>query len=134
MVEQMDVFLPLSNRKIFLFQLFCLLLFDNFTFMKAIKKIEVNTKNKKSLLLTEKKWLEDFLKLRKDVLSFFVELKHINESKEYVQYYNYERYHESLKNVTPAEVYFGTAERKLRKRKMTKNSTLKARKKQYQNF
>jgi hypothetical protein len=102
--------------------------------MKAIKKIEVNTKNKKSLLLTEKKWLEDFLKLRKDVLSFFVELKHINESKEYVQYYNYERYHESLKNVTPAEVYFGTAERKLRKRKMTKNSTLKARKKQYQNF
>ena len=130
----MDVFLPLSNRKIFLFQLFCLLLFDNFTFMKAIKKIEVNTKNKKSLLLTEKKWLEDFLKLRKDVLSFFVELKHINESKEYVQYYNYERYHESLKNVTPAEVYFGTAERKLRKRKMTKNSTLKARKKQYQNF
>ena len=39
-----------------------------------------------------------------------------------------------LKNVTPAEVYFGTAERKLRKRKQTKNRTLKARKKQYQNF
>ena len=54
--------------------------------------------------------------------------------KEFVQYYNYERYHESLKNVTPAEVYFGTAERKLRKRKQTKNRTLKARKKQYQNF
>jgi hypothetical protein len=52
--------------------------------MKAIKKIEVNTKNKKSLLLTEKKWLEDFLKLRKDVLSFFVELKQIKESKEYL--------------------------------------------------
>ena len=45
-----------------------------------------------------------------------------------------ERDHESLKNVTPAEVYFGTAERKLRKRKQTKNRTLKARKKQYQNF
>ena len=58
-------------------------MFDNLTFMKAIKKIEVNTKNKKSLLLTEKKWLEDFLKLSKDVLSFFVEVKHINESKEY---------------------------------------------------
>jgi putative transposase len=54
--------------------------------------------------------------------------------KEFVQYYNYERYHESLKNVTPAEVYHGTAERKLRKRKMTKNRTLKARKKQYQKF
>jgi len=54
--------------------------------------------------------------------------------REFVQYYNYKRYHESLKNVTPAEVYFGTAERKLRKRKQTKNRTLKARKKQYQNF
>ena len=54
--------------------------------------------------------------------------------REFVQYYNYKRYHESLKNVTPAEVYFVTAERKLRKRKQTKNRTLKARKKQYQNF
>ena len=52
--------------------------------------------------------------------------------KEFIQYYNYEHYHESLKNVTPAEVYFGPAERKLRKRKTTR--TLKARKKQYQNF
>jgi len=54
--------------------------------------------------------------------------------KEFVQYYNFERYHESLQNVTPSEVYFGTSERKLRKRKMTKKRTLKARKKQYQNF
>jgi len=54
--------------------------------------------------------------------------------KEFVQYYNYERYHESIKNVTPAEVYHGTAERKLKKRNMTKINTLKARKKQYQNF
>ena len=38
--------------------------------MKAIKKIEVNTKNKKSLLLTVKKWLEDYLKLEKNILSF----------------------------------------------------------------
>ena len=52
--------------------------------------------------------------------------------KEFVYYYNFERYHESLKNVTPAEVYFGTANRKLKQRKMTKNRTLKARKKQYQ--
>ena len=57
--------------------------------------------------------------------------KQIEEKmKEFVQYYNYE----SLKNVTLADVYFGTAERKLRKLKMIKNSTLNARKKQYQNF
>ena len=54
--------------------------------------------------------------------------------KEFVHYYNFERYHESLQNVTPAEVYFGTANRKFKQRKMTKNRTLKARKKQYQNF
>jgi hypothetical protein len=51
--------------------------------MKAIKKIEVNTKNKKSLSLTVKKWLEDYLKLEKNILSFVVEVKQIKESKEY---------------------------------------------------
>ena len=54
--------------------------------------------------------------------------------KEFVNYYNNERYHEAIQNVTPAEVYFGTAERKLKQRKMTKSRTLKARKKQFQNF
>lgn len=54
--------------------------------------------------------------------------------KEFVHYYNVERYHESLQNVTPSEVYFGTANRKIKQRKMTKNRTLIARKKQYQNF
>jgi CTP-dependent riboflavin kinase len=60
-----------------------------------------------------------------------------NESQgieEFVHYYNFERYHESLQNVTPSEVYFGTANRKIKQRKMTKNRTLKARKKQDQNF
>lgn len=52
--------------------------------------------------------------------------------KEFVQYYNYERYHESLQNVTPAEVYHGTAQRKLNKRSRTKIKTLHERKKQYQ--
>ncbi len=51
---------------------------------------------------------------------------------EFVQYYNNERYHESINNLVPADVYFGQAERKLKQRKMIKNRTLKARKKQYQ--
>jgi len=54
--------------------------------------------------------------------------------KEFVHYYNFERYHESLENVTPTEVYFGTANRKLKQRKMTKKKTMKARKNQFQNF
>ena len=52
--------------------------------------------------------------------------------KEFVRYYNFERYHESLQNVTPAEVYFGTANRKLKKRRITKEKTMKARKNQFQ--
>ena len=52
--------------------------------------------------------------------------------KEFVGYYNYHRYHESLQNVTPADVYFGTAERKLSRRIKIKNRTLNERRKQYQ--
>ena len=52
--------------------------------------------------------------------------------KEFVKYYNYERYHESIQNLTPAEVYYGRAERKLKMRKNVKNKTLNERKKQYQ--
>ncbi len=51
---------------------------------------------------------------------------------EFVYYYNNKRYHESLQNLTPAEVYHGKAESKLKQRRMTKSRTLKARKKQYQ--
>ena len=54
--------------------------------------------------------------------------------KEFVHYYNFKRYHESIKNLTPSEVYFGQAERKLKARRITKDRTLKARKKQYKNL
>ena len=57
-----------------------------------------------------------------------------SKMEEFVHYYNYERYHESLQNLTPSEVYFGIGEKKLKQRKMIKNRTLKARKKQYQKF
>jgi putative transposase len=46
-----------------------------------------------------------------------------------VKYYNNERYHESLKNLTPADVYFGRAERRLKHRKIVKLKTLNDRKK-----
>ena len=52
--------------------------------------------------------------------------------KEFVEYYNYKRYHESLNNLTPAEVYYGKTEQKLKQRSKTKIRTLQARKKQYQ--
>lgn len=51
---------------------------------------------------------------------------------EFVHYYNNKRYHESLQNLTPADVYFGRTERKLKHRKIVKMNTLKNRKKQNQ--
>jgi len=52
--------------------------------------------------------------------------------KEFVHYYNYQRYHESINNLTPSDVYYGYGTRKLKRRKAVKTKTLFERKKQYQ--
>ena len=43
---------------------------------------------------------------------------------EWVEYYNNQRYHEALENVTPADVYFGRAKEIIKKRNMLKEQTL----------
>jgi putative transposase len=45
----------------------------------------------------------------------------------FVHYYNHERYHESLNNLTPANVYFGRAQEVLTKRDRIKRRTLQHR-------
>jgi len=50
----------------------------------------------------------------------------------FVQHYNNHRYHESLNNVTPADVYFGRAETILRKREKIKKLTIRKRRLQHQ--
>ena len=52
--------------------------------------------------------------------------------KEFVDYYNNHRYHESLKNLTPADVFFGRDQKKLEKRKLIKIKTMKLRRNQHQ--
>jgi putative transposase len=52
------------------------------------------------------------------------------EVERFIEYYNNYRYHESLKNVTPADVYFGRMEEIQEKRHRTKMRTLELRKKQ----
>ena len=50
---------------------------------------------------------------------------------DFVEYYNYERYHESLDNMTPADVYFGRAEEVKTRREQIKQATLKKRRQQH---
>ena len=47
--------------------------------------------------------------------------------KNFVNYYNNERYHESLDNVTPADVYWGRKDRILKRREKTKILNMKMR-------
>ena len=49
----------------------------------------------------------------------------------FVHYYNYERYHESLGNLTPADVFYGRAEKIRRKREKIKRDTIRKRKEDY---
>ena len=62
------------------------------------------------------KWSKDFLPgdLERQIESF-------------VEHYNHERYHESLNNVTPADVYFGRAQSILNRRERIKEKTIKHR-------
>ena len=49
----------------------------------------------------------------------------------FVEHYNHERYHESLKNVTPADVYFGCAQSIINRRERIKEKTIQHRRLQY---
>jgi putative transposase len=51
-----------------------------------------------------------------------------NKISEFVDYYNNQRYHESLNNVTPADVYFGRDQEILKRRRKIKQQTLLKRK------
>ena len=50
---------------------------------------------------------------------------------EWVKYYNNQRYHESLENVTPADVYFGREKEIIKKRNKLKEQSLALRRQQY---
>jgi len=54
-----------------------------------------------------------------------------NRIEEFIDYYNYQRYHESLNNLRPADVYFGRGAKILKERKRIKQRTMEKRRKQY---
>lgn len=53
-----------------------------------------------------------------------------NALKQFVHYYNHERYHESLNNITPADMYFGRYHEIMDRRARIKHETLQQRRKE----
>ena len=79
-------------------------------------KIERYHRSMKNVLLLDNYYCPDELKAQIEA---------------FVEYYNYERYHESLDNVTPADVYTGRAVRIIEERQRIKERTMKLRKREY---
>jgi putative transposase len=52
----------------------------------------------------------------------------------FVDHYNHQRYHESLKNLTPADFYFGRGQSKLASRQRIKKRTSAKRRLHYQRY
>jgi len=50
---------------------------------------------------------------------------------QFVDYYNHDRYHESLKNLTPADVFYGRGQEILDQREKIKLATLAQRRKMH---
>jgi putative transposase len=59
--------------------------------------------------------------------NYFLPTELETEIARFVNYYNYQRYHESLDNLTPADVYLGRAKEVLTKRDQIKKQTLQQR-------
>ena len=59
------------------------------------------------------------------IVEMLSELRQAVES--FVEYYNHQRYHEALDNVTPADVYFSRKDGILARRKEARQKTLQAR-------
>jgi len=79
-------------------------------------KIERYHRSMKNILLLDNYYSPDELKL---------------QIEDFVKYYNNERYHESLENCTPADVYTGQNVRIIKERQQIKERTMKLRKRNY---
>jgi transposase InsO family protein len=79
-------------------------------------KIERYHRSMKNILLLDNYYSPDELRL---------------QIENFVEYYNNERYHESLENCTPADVYTGRNVRIVKERQRIKERTMKLRKRNY---
>lgn len=78
--------------------------------------------------------IERYHRSMKSVLlldNYYLPSELADEIRLFIAYYNEYRYHESLSNITPADVYYGRSEEILRKRMEVKARTMRDRKRRY---
>ena len=92
--------------------------------MKTLLKIISQTVH---FLLTIYRTMKNVVKLN----HFYHPEQLIEALTEFVNNYNEKRYHESLKNLTPADVYFGRTDQILRKRQQIKMNSIQNRRQLY---
>jgi transposase InsO family protein len=82
---------------------------------------------------SEAEWegkLERYHRLKKNIVNlqnYYLPTQLEIEIASFVNYYNHQRYHEALDNLTPADVYFGKAKEVLTKRDQIMKQTLQQR-------
>lgn len=72
--------------------------------------------------------LAPFLKDRILLENYYLPGELENQIQQFIHYYNHERYHESLNNLTPADVFYGRGNEILKQRQQIKVNTLLIRK------
>lgn len=66
-------------------------------------------------------------------LEYYYSPEHLKQAiGEFVQYYNYHRYHEALDNLTPADVFYGRGEQIRKRREKIRSQTMRKRRKAWQ--
>ena len=75
------------------------------------------------------RWSKEFLEAgKKRLAGDTVREATADEVRRFVSYFNHERYHESLDNLTPADVFYAQGDRLLERREFIKQNTLAMRK------
>ena len=77
--------------------------------------------------------IERFHRSMKNVINlnnYFLPGELEKEISQFIDFYNFHRYHESLDNVTPADMYFGRYEEIVDRREKIKKETLRIRRKE----
>src|SRR5467141_2016686 len=99
-------------------------------FNSAVSPIRKNSTNVESTLEIER--YHRSMKNRILLENYYLPGQLEQSIEEFVEYYNNSRYHESLDNLTPVDVYFGRGQAILKRREKIKRKTIEQRRRLHQ--